>query len=139
MNDYGQWARQLSGLNPNFAGAVFPKPNDDYNYYLGYLSGIKPELNKDDGQVHLTDIGKRPNHPTYSNESAYAKVPSLQSMLPGNNTPQPGQWMGFGDDWRYHNPSRGLFYAPEQDAYRQNNSPSMEQFFQAVFNRNTQR
>ncbi len=121
---YRNWAYQLSALNPNFSSALFQRPGDDYNYNLAYLSGIKPELNPDDQQIHLSDIGKMPNHPTFSNESAYAKIPQLGSYLPNSNTPQPGNWVGLGDEWRYHNPSRGLFWAPEQQAYNREIMPS---------------
>jgi hypothetical protein len=118
--NYQDWAIKMAGLNPNFSSAIFKSPNDDYDYNAAYMSGIKPELNPNDHMVHLSDIGKLPNHPTFSNESNYAKFPSLASTLPGSNIPQPGQWVGMENspDWRYHNPSRGLFYADESQAYQ---------------------
>jgi hypothetical protein len=108
------WALKISEANPNFNSAVFPNtplPGDanDYNYNIGYLSDPSGELASNG---HLSDIGKLPNHPTFSNESVYAI---------GN--PNAGRWLEplHGDEWRYSNPSRGLFMAPEQEAYAPKN------------------
>lgn len=120
---YLDWALKVSGLNPNFNSAVFPttdihmnglgpKIKNDYNYKLGYLQDPNGKINlSEDGRYHLSDAGKLPNHPTFSNESAYGI---------GNNTA--GRWvepMSESDQWRYHNPSRGMLYAPEDVAYQE--------------------
>lgn len=109
--NYQDWALRISQANPNFNQAVFPNtplPSDasDYNYKMGYLNDPSGQLA---ANGHLSDIGKLPNHPTFSNESVYAA---------GN--PTAGRWvspLSEQGDWRYHNPARGLFYAPEKEAY----------------------
>jgi hypothetical protein len=109
--NYLDWGLKISDANPNFNAAVFPNaslPRDahDYNYNIGYLADPSGELASNG---HLSDIGKLPNHPTFSNESVY-----------GIGNPNVGRWVEpmSGDDWRYHNPSRGLFMAPEAEAYK---------------------
>lgn len=108
---YLDWALKISAQNPNFNAAVFPNVSrsmgGDYNYQLGYLADPAGQLASNG---HLDDVGKLPNHPTFSNESVY-----------GIGNPNAGRWVApltDGGEWRYHNPSRGLFYAPEADAYK---------------------
>lgn len=104
------WALKIAKANPNFNAAVLPgglQPSD-YNYNMSYQQDPYGTANlAADGSYHLSDIGKLPNHPTFSNESVYA--------IGG---PPSGQWkeMPLGE-YTFHNPARGLFYAPEQDAY----------------------
>jgi hypothetical protein len=123
--NYQDWALKISGVNPNFNSAVFPEislPNDpnDYNYNLGYLNDPNGDLA---ANGHLSDIGKLPNHPTFSNESAYAV---------GRN--DAGRWVEplSGDNWRYHNASHGLLYAPESSAYSPATQGSMA--IQKIYN-----
>jgi hypothetical protein len=120
--NYLDWALKISQSNPNFNSAVFPNaplPSDpnDYNYNLGYLYDSTGELASNG---HLNDIGKLPNHPTISNESAYAI---------GN--PNVGRWQEplYGDNWRYHNPSRDLFMAPEEEAYKRREASRLRPLF----------
>lgn len=109
--DYLDWALNISKANPNFNSAVFPKASihqPDYNYNIGWMADPSGELASNG---HLSDIGKMPSHPTFSNESVYAI---------GRN--DAGRWvepLTENGQWRYHNPARGLYMAPEEDAYRQ--------------------
>lgn len=127
--NYNDWALRISQANPNFNQAVFPNtqlPSDshDYNYQMGYLNDPSGKLASNG---HLGDIGKLPNHPTFSNESVYAVgnpnagrwVPSIGAEL-NHFTPTNSYLSAKAQEdnaWRYHNPARGLFRAPEQDAY----------------------
>lgn len=56
----------------------------DYDFRAAYANGEKPSLNKADGRYHWSDIGKKPNHSTFSTESKYATVPGVS----------PGRWEG---------------------------------------------
>ena len=124
---YLDWALKLSQANPNFNEAVFNPKGRDYNYGLAYQQDPSGKVA---GNGHIGDVGKMPNHPTFSNESAYA---------PGNNTY--GNWVEplAGDTWRYNNPSRGLFYAPEQQAYQKptDGMAAMAQIWQSLNNPKT--
>lgn len=73
----------------------------DYSYPMAY--NYDPSMGTA-ANGHVGDIGKLPNHPTFSNESAYSW---------GRN--DAGRWVEplSGNDWQYHNPARGMFYAPE--------------------------
>lgn len=127
--NYLDWALKVSDANPNFNQAVFPNiglPSDpnDYNYGLGYLNDPSGQLA---ANGHLSDIGKLPNHPTFSNESVY-----------GIGNPNVGRWQEpiHGDNWRYSNPSRGLFMAPEAEAYKPQNPGMLQALSQAQQYRN---
>ena len=126
---YLDWALNVTNGNPNLNGAVFPNVayhNNDYNYQAAFNADTSAGANG-----HLSDIGKRPNHPTYSNESAYAWggdpnagswQPSLGAALDDNSQAP----------WYYHNPSRGLVFAPEQQAYQHQEVPRTYQIFKSA-------
>jgi len=108
--NYLDWGLKVSAQNPNFNSVVLPLPFDakDYNYNFGWMADPDGKLA---ANGHLSDIGKLPNHPTFSNESVYAF---------GN--PNAGRWiepLNPAAPWRYHNPGRGLYMAPEHEAYPQ--------------------
>jgi hypothetical protein len=63
-NDF--WARMLGGVGPDY----------DYSFVR----------QGPDGRGHFTDAGKLPNHPTFSNQSAYADEAPLQA----------GRWVQLG-------------------------------------------
>jgi len=70
QNFYRDWdrnARETQSMGP------------DYDYALAAKAGLKV-----DNRGHLGDIGKLPNHPTYSGQSYYA----------GLNMGKPGKWIG---------------------------------------------
>jgi len=46
----------------------------DYDFRAAYKEGLKSSLNSKDNMQHWGDIGKKPNHPTFSNESKYHNV-----------------------------------------------------------------
>jgi len=107
---YLDWALKVTEKNPNLNGAVFPDTpiaHNDYNYRMAYLQDPNGEAS---ANGHLSDIGKKPNHPTFSNESVYAI---------GRN--DAGNWIEplHGEDWRYNNLSRGMLFAKEDEAYGQ--------------------
>ena len=54
----------------------YKKNNYGYNYDFraAYKEGLKSSLNSKDNRQHWGDIGKKPNHPTFSNESKYHNV-----------------------------------------------------------------
>lgn len=54
----------------------YKKNNYGYNYDFraAYKEGLKSSLNSKDNMQHWGDIGKKPNHPTFSNESKYHNV-----------------------------------------------------------------
>jgi hypothetical protein len=65
-----------------------PAANDLYDYDMrgAWLSGVSP----DPETGHLPDTFKKPNHPTFSNQSQYST-----DATPG------GQWMQQGDGWAF--------------------------------------
>lgn len=113
---YKAWAEMLAKNNPQMSTALTDPYglNGDYNYMTAFSAGLPPEAG------HLGDIGKKPNHPTFSNEAfGYA------------NDPRAGKWIApvsDGAQWLYHNPGRGLFFAPEADAYSAAHKPYNSKF-----------
>lgn len=127
---YLDWALNVTNGYPNLNGAVFPNlgfPHNDYDYYKAYLENVPSST-----PGHLNDIGKKPTHPTYSNESAYAwggdpnagkwYAPSLAAQM-GTDTTSP---------WLYHNPAKGLIMAPEEQAYQHKDVPKTYQIFKSA-------
>jgi hypothetical protein len=57
---------------------------DKYDFRAAYQAGVVPEINPIDNAYHWSDIGKKPNHETFSVESKYANVPGAR----------PGSWEG---------------------------------------------
>lgn len=43
----------------------------DYDFRAAFKNGVKPSINPEDKQWHWSDFGKKPNEPTFSNESKY--------------------------------------------------------------------
>lgn len=54
----------------------------DYDFNLAYALGLSPSKDKKDGSWHWPDTAKKPNHPTFSNESLYSGIPGAR----------PGRW-----------------------------------------------
>ena len=85
---YRSWADGLAASNPNFAEAVFNNKGQaygqgrDYDYRAAYMNNRNLGMDATDGMFHLNDVGKLPNHETFSNESLYAKAYPQQA----------GQW-----------------------------------------------
>lgn len=67
-------------------------PDSDYDLrgYYKYSNALSPPV-PGEGGLHLTDLYKLPNHPTFSNESAYAT---------GTDAKMAGHWM-FGPVTQY--------------------------------------
>ena len=60
----------------------------DYDYRGAYLDGLKPS----ETNGHWSDKYKKPNHPTFSNESKYAKdMPQLAGHWDGETYIPPGK------------------------------------------------
>lgn len=75
---YQQWRQALPGNLQN---------DGDYDLRGAYVSGLKPSENN-----HLPDTYKKPNHPTFSRESAYST-----DQTPG------GEWVDLGNDkWAFN-------------------------------------
>lgn len=58
----------------------------DYDYVAAFLAGARPGVNPGDGAWHMGDAGKMPTHPTFSNESYYARDSKY--------APLAGSWKG---------------------------------------------
>lgn len=58
----------------------------DYDFVAAFLAGAKPSVNQEDGAWHMGDVGKLPTHPSFSNESYYARNPKY--------APLAGRWEG---------------------------------------------
>lgn len=43
----------------------------DYDFRAAFKNGITPAINPEDKQWHWNDFGKKPNEPTFSNQSVY--------------------------------------------------------------------
>lgn len=78
----------------------------DYDFRAAFKAGLKPEINQEDKQWHWSDYGKKPNQPTFSNESIYYP----QSAAPGVG----GHWDG---EQYIKNPSIGAPVPPTGMAY----------------------
>lgn len=60
--------------------------NRDYDFVAAFLADKARPVKMDDGYWHMGDVGKMPNHPTFSIESYYAKDPRW--------APYAGRWEG---------------------------------------------
>lgn len=107
QDDFRNWVLQLVEGRPWFNEAVLnpSRMGSDYNYGMAYLANPSSQ---DVIGGHISDIGKLPNHPTFSTESVYAI-----------GRQDAGRWAEMPDgSYRFHNPTKGLFFAPEEDAYK---------------------
>lgn len=81
--------------------------NDSYDYDLRgwYAQNGSQDLS----DAHLTDQFKKPNHPTFSDQSQYSGVDGYQG----------GQWQQNGNAWSF-TPGKGNVYSPEdlQDYFK---------------------
>lgn len=81
---FWQWFNKQAAsgaINPN--DARFYRDNGygyDYDFRKAFQMGLTPS-----GNGHWGDAAKKPNHPTFSNESRYAQ---------GQYAPYAGQWAG---------------------------------------------
>ena len=50
----------------------------DYDMRAAFQKGIKPEINPDDKKWHWDDYGKKPNEPTFSDQSKYNGVDNMK-------------------------------------------------------------
>ncbi len=104
--------------------AQLPKPlQDDSNYDLrgAFLGGVHPSAND-----HLPDTYKKPNHPTFSQESKYSTPEN-----PG------GAWMQVGpDNWIFMAAPANLKYqtADELSQYFDQNEPNSTVVLPVDFN-----
>lgn len=89
--EFEQWAKQLAP----------PQDSGDYDYGGAFLAGEQP-----DTSGHWTDRFKKPNHPTFSNESIYAKDAPLKA----------GYWNGD----KFIPPPAEIQAAEEQQAMERN-------------------
>lgn len=64
------------------------RQGDEYDYDM---RGAWKDGAKQGGNGHFTDKFKKPNHPTFSNESKYSGVDGYKG----------GQWVKSGEDWNY--------------------------------------
>jgi hypothetical protein len=55
----------------------------NYDYRSAFSNKVEPKINRVDGLYHWNDFGKKPNEPTFSNESKYNS-----NVMPG------GSWKG---------------------------------------------
>lgn len=90
--NYKKWALNLAGQNPNFSSAVFEQIPDGYDYRAAFLENMQPEVNQADGLYHLGDIGKRPDHQSFSEYSIW------------NQSQEAPTWLGLGSNEVYFKP-----------------------------------
>lgn len=97
--------QELARFN-NWAGQQSRNPlNDRYDYDIQGWWKNNPGVNLDAG--HLTDAFKKPNHPTFSDQSQYHGVDSHQG----------GQWLKQGDAWIFVPGSTNMYKQDELQNY----------------------
>ena len=79
----------------------------DYDFRAAYKYKANSGLNKNDNKIHWGDIGKKPNHPTFSNESVHYP----KNAKPGVG----GRWEG---DNYIENPKVGPPVPPTKEALK---------------------
>jgi hypothetical protein len=97
---YQQWVNEQSQATGRNVGA------DAYDYDLRGWWLANPGVSLGDG--HLTDQFKKPNHPTFSDQSQYSGVDGMQG----------GQW-GKADNgsWSFTPGATNMFSTPELSDY----------------------
>lgn len=81
-DEFQTWLKQMSQKR----GYDMTQEMRDYD-----LRGLWKEKGGFDARGHATDEFKKPNHPTFSNESIYSGVNGFQG----------GEWTKSGDAWNY--------------------------------------
>lgn len=79
----------------------------DYDFRAAFKHGLKPEINREDKEWHWGDFGKKPNEPTFSNESMYY----TKLAAPGVG----GYWK---EDTFVKNPTIGAPVPPTKEVYK---------------------
>ena len=74
----------------------------NYDFRAAYKQGLESSINEVDNMQHWGDIGKKPNHPTFSDESKYHKTSGYLG----------GSWQGE----KYTPPSQKLLQPSEESA-----------------------
>ena len=72
--------------------------SNDYDTYKAFQQGVIPDPNTG----HLNDVGKLPNHMTYSKESWYAQQPGAPEAGNWEET-SPNQWAFRASNWNVSN------------------------------------
>ena len=76
-NNFQAWLGQTALKNPdwNIGNITYPTENYDLPGYAKYSSALSAP-SPGQGGLHLTDLYKLPNHPTFSDQSGYATGPA---------------------------------------------------------------
>lgn len=74
-NDYNTWKKKIKDYK-----GIIVDGDDTYDYYNFFKDNpqIAWDMLNNNPEAHFTDKYKTPNHPTYSNESIYSRVPYIQ-------------------------------------------------------------
>ena len=93
----------LQSARPEYKAwrAKYPKisASNDYDVYKAYEVGAVP----DPQTGHLDDIGKLPNHMTYSKDSWYAQQPHQPTAGEWKSDPAGKSWAFHASDWNLSN------------------------------------
>lgn len=87
----------------------------DYNTHDAYLSGITPDY-----RGHLPDTFKKTNHITYSDESAYSKLPGA---------PPAGSWQDATPDISDEDKKKWVFYASPTNVQNAGGVSKLQDYF----------
>lgn len=111
QNDFSSWYNAIRKVKP-FLPANPLDPNNDYDYkaFFDKMPEQAQAMLQGDPNAHFSDIGKRPWHPTFSNESAYS-----------NNQTPGGQWVQNGDKWQFRHSDMTAQQSDKTLEYLRNN------------------
>lgn len=92
--------------------------SDEYNYDLRGFWKENPDFSYSDPSQHLNDTYKKPNHPTFSNESIYH----------GKDGYEGGEWIQDGEVWQFKASPTNIKMSGNEglQEYFKNNEPSVE-------------
>lgn len=116
----------------------------DYDFRAAFQTGQKPEINPDDKKWHWNDIGKKPNEPTFSNQSKYHGVDGMEGgTWDGNNFIPPkkpgfkvqlnlGEKQDFSPHTIYNNASQFILNDLENHPYLLKNAPDPQKLKEQI-------
>lgn len=109
--EFQQWYKDVRKLKPFLPENPDDEKDYDYRMFYNKMPDDALKLKSGDPNAHFNDIGKRPSHPTFSEESAYS-----------TNETKGGKWIDAGDGkWEFQHSDYTINNSNKTNEYIKNN------------------
>ena len=116
--EFQQWYKEVRKLKPFLPENPDDEKDYDYRMFYSKMPDAANALKAGDVNAHFNDIGKRPSHPTFSDESAYhtPETPGGHWSKTGNKLPNGNdQWKFEHSDYTAKNMKKTTDYMKNND------------------------